>query len=537
MINVNKITSVLARMPDQQLQQYAEMHKNDPYIVTLALSESNRRKEMRSAGQGTQGEQPKVVDQLLAAMPPRPPQPMPEDVGIGALPVANMNFAEGGIIAFGDGGDVERYQVGGDTMGGFTPDLAETEMRNTASAMRTQEMQRARTLQELEQKVTFLTNAQAFPQAETARKQLEAFKASGQLPTATSTAALTPAASFSPADIGGMDRRMMTGTVGTAPAPKPKPDSLAAPAARPAFAPAAPSGLTSIDALQKKYFGSLDADMADLKTGRAGLVSGIKELAAENLKATEADIAKRGDVFKSREERLSAQEKRIGGMDTQNTGLALLQAGAAMMSTPGGLGVALGKGVAIGSERYAAGIDKINAAKDKFADARDRLDDLRINRDDMNDKDIRAAKKEARESELKGKELLYNGLVSDLGIKQKNVSSIFSAATQALNTQIEQGGANARSAAQIAATLNTPDRLVFNQLLIDNKNNPVAAAEALQKMKAEKFNAYDAYSKYLQAFAGKDTLKGPDDFDVFAKRFIPTVTPNKNTTVRTQPGG
>ena len=57
-------------------------------------------------------------------------------------------------------------------------------------------------------------------------------------------------------------------------------------------------------------------------------------------------------------------------------------------------------------------------------------------------------------------------------------------------------------------------------------------------MKAEKFNVYEAYSKYLAGFAGKENLmKGPDDFDVFAKRFIPTVTPSKNTTVRTQPGG
>ena len=79
---------------------------------------------------------------------------------------------------------------------------------------------------------------------------------------------------------------------------------------------------------------------------------------------------------------------------------------------------------------------------------------------------------------------------------------------------------------------------MFNQLLKDNNNNPVAAAEALQKLKAEKFNVYDAYTKYLLAFAGKENImKGPDDFDVFAKRYVPTVTPDKNTTIRTQPGG
>ena len=133
MINVNQITAQLARMPDQALQQYASMHKNDPYTVSLALAESNRRKEMRTAAQGQQGmgEQPKVVDQGIAGMmapAPQPQmpqeqgqqaQPMPEDVGIGALPAPNMQgMAGGGIVAFGDGGDVPGYSKGG------IPDIA-----------------------------------------------------------------------------------------------------------------------------------------------------------------------------------------------------------------------------------------------------------------------------------------------------------------------------------------------------------------------------------------------------------------------------
>lgn len=116
MIDVNKITSTLAKLPDAQLQQYAQMHKADPYIMALAMTESNRRKEMRSAGQGAQGvqEQPKVVDQEIAGMAPRPaPQQLPEEQGIGALPAGDMNFADGGIVAFAGGGDVERYQYGG----------------------------------------------------------------------------------------------------------------------------------------------------------------------------------------------------------------------------------------------------------------------------------------------------------------------------------------------------------------------------------------------------------------------------------------
>jgi len=126
MINVNQITAQLARMPDQALQQFAAMHKTDPYTLSLALSESNRRKQMRQGAQMQQQPQPKVVDQEVAqmgapAMPPQGmpqgvPQQLPENVGIGQLPAPNMQrMAEGGIVAFDEGGEVPGYDKGGVT--------------------------------------------------------------------------------------------------------------------------------------------------------------------------------------------------------------------------------------------------------------------------------------------------------------------------------------------------------------------------------------------------------------------------------------
>jgi len=100
MINVNQITSKLAVMPDMALKQFAEMHKEDPYSFSLAIAESNRRKQIRSQVPPMQ-EQPKVADQELSAM-----TRLPEEVGIGALPI-DMNMASGGIVAFGPGGDVK----------------------------------------------------------------------------------------------------------------------------------------------------------------------------------------------------------------------------------------------------------------------------------------------------------------------------------------------------------------------------------------------------------------------------------------------
>lgn len=132
MLNVKTLTDTMSRMELPQLQQYASLHKNDPYIVTLALSIANQKKQMKAgqAGQAGMMPQPKVIDQQIAQMAaPQQEAPtvdamgnvtgyagggyLPEDSGIGTLPAQNMqNFAGGGIVAFGGGGDVPGYAGG-----------------------------------------------------------------------------------------------------------------------------------------------------------------------------------------------------------------------------------------------------------------------------------------------------------------------------------------------------------------------------------------------------------------------------------------
>lgn len=117
MINVQNISSKLASLPDQALKQYAEMHKEDPYVFSLAISESNRRKQLRSQSQQPPP-QPKVVDQALQDMDVR--KALPEDLGIARIPV-DMNMAGGGIVAFGGGG-MAHYARGGNAGEGFSSD-------------------------------------------------------------------------------------------------------------------------------------------------------------------------------------------------------------------------------------------------------------------------------------------------------------------------------------------------------------------------------------------------------------------------------
>ena len=131
MIDVNQITTTLRGLPDQALQKYAMMHKGDPYILSLAVSESNQRKQLRAAGQGQAGAmpQPKVADAAIAGMAQ---QQLPENQGIAQIPTPNMqNMADGGIagydenVGMADGGMFNFAQAGGPVVsmagGGHVP--------------------------------------------------------------------------------------------------------------------------------------------------------------------------------------------------------------------------------------------------------------------------------------------------------------------------------------------------------------------------------------------------------------------------------
>lgn len=104
--NAEKLTSQMAMLPDAALKQMAMMHKNDPYVLPLIISEDGRRKQMRQAAQAQMGgmPQPKVADAALAQM-----GQLPEDQGIAQIPAPNMQaMADGGIAGYGDGDDVPR---------------------------------------------------------------------------------------------------------------------------------------------------------------------------------------------------------------------------------------------------------------------------------------------------------------------------------------------------------------------------------------------------------------------------------------------
>jgi hypothetical protein len=414
MIDVNKITSTLAKLPDQQLQQYAQMHKSDPYIMALAMSESNRRKELRAAGQGAQGmqEQPKVVDQMVAEMAPRPAQPMPEDQGIGQLPAGEMNFAGGGIVAFADGGDVERYSGEfGSFIDGLSPEFGFSPAYMPGSTPATPDPASMRRVR---------------------------------------------ASPYVPAQLSEEEALLLRRRPAPIAAPKAAPradttkKSLSGP---PATQPAA--GLPALQDPAKMYQDILSKQNFQDPAAEASLQLEAQERinAAADRQAIVRDAERFKDAYKGREGRLAEREADIGKQKGTNTGLAFLNAGLAIMSTPGGLASAIGKGAQVGTAQFAAGLDKIRSAQERLGEARDRLEDLKLNREDISAKDLREADRRYRDVAINSQKRTIEGVRMAAGVNETRAKNIYDKTMGLAETVYKEQQANVRTDKTVAGML------------------------------------------------------------------------------------
>lgn len=317
MLNVNQITSTLSRLSDQGLQQYAAMHKDDPYTVSLAVAESNRRKEMRSAQQGMMGgmPQPKVVDQDIAQMTPPPAQmamAAPDQQGIGALPAPNMQrMADGGIAGYDDGGMAE----------GGGP-ASQLEYSNEP-VMRMADGGVARYadegLVEARSPFAFLNPGDAWTGIKRVFDEGVDAKAAEQRRQAAARKMKAPAEE----------------TVGTAEyeaAQKPVRESAARIAAQEKVVAApAPSGRAASGAAPADKAGADDAGIAGLMQQLTPMTleeraASAKKLAAEANADSDAAYKKYADQFQ-------AEREELAGRKQQNVGHALMQAGFGMMAS------------------------------------------------------------------------------------------------------------------------------------------------------------------------------------------------------------
>jgi hypothetical protein len=191
----------------------------------------------------------------------------------------------------------------------------------------------------------------------------------------------------------------------------------------------------------------------------------------------EAFVAKQGDVYKDRSDRLVEREKGIGKQVDQNMGLALLNAGLAIMSTPGSLATAIGKGAQVGTAQFAAGLDKINLARDRLADAKDKLEDLRMNRDELTFKQRSALEAEIDKAKIDARKMSIDGIRAAAGVTEKRAETLLNQVLATEKTRFEQSEMTKRTLATINASNDGRTKQLWAGLMQKHGNDPVAAAK------------------------------------------------------------
>ena len=433
MLNVQQITSDLARLPDQSLQRYAAMHKDDPYVLSLALSEANRRKQLRAGGQQQAQPQPSVADQAVAGMAPQPQQ-LPENVGIGALPAPNMQrMAEGGITGYADGDliysnePVLRMADGG--MVAFAEgDLVKDTPLQKLLKDRARYVASGADTSAIDQAISYMRGNMGRGSVNPAPALSS--EALGPVPGTDDGSVLGGSFSLGNksvnTDLGPVPGSDSTDIFGGAKAvPVVRPSSEAPTVTKPAKAPGVGSavspavpakdvfGLASLREAQREAMGDSDYEVGAVRNQLVGMNAANVQRAEDRLAARKQEIEQEGDVFKERTGQIAAREKELEKSKDITSGLAFLQAAGAMLQPGMHWTTALGKGITTGATQYGEGLEKLRAAQERLNDAKDRNEELRLNRSDMNKREIRQLERERDDSFSKGQELLF-GFAKDV---------------------------------------------------------------------------------------------------------------------------
>jgi len=500
---IQDVTDSLALMPDAALQKYAMMNKDDPYIMSLAMSENNRRQKLRAAQQGQAGQMPapKVVDQAIAsinpppapppqAMPPQQPMPqaqpqLPEDQGIAQLPAPNMQgMADGGIAGYAPGGFAVGNSIpeGAMVMGNMYVDPDTGERKYLPGVEPGRSSMAGMTMGEA------LSNAGKFARekledllvsgAYSKKKNAERRQAEAAADAATAPDYKVPLVNY-PVDkpvlpptgadqgrgkSGGPSEKELIAAgvardkaaapdtgIGSPSTGESRADTRGGiPTLTTATTPAdAAAELSAIKASQKPEVPTeIKSAYDDIGTAKRAAIDAEETQRQKDLKAM-------GPAFADREARLKTKQSRVDQQERDVAPMALMEAGFAMMSgtSPHALSN-IGAGALIGTKTYKAGLDKIEDARDKLDDAFGRIEEFRRSESMMDAKEKRRYARELSDTFTETKKAYTDVLVKDWGVKQDDARVIYSsvvAERKERNSQIFTANENALNRASQTA--------------------------------------------------------------------------------------
>jgi hypothetical protein len=461
--NSENILSRLEKLPDAALKQMAMMHKADPYILPLIISEDGRRKRTRQAAQSQMAmAQPKVadaaVDQMGIAQLPTPNIDGMADGGIAGYDDNDFNFAQRNepVLRMADGGHVPRYQGVPTAMGG-DGSLVKSSIQKIEEANIAALGPLAQQFKQAEQQFIAAAKsgdqqaiAQYMQAKEVLRKQLEetvtskfgnqAPKVLNQLLSSDSAAPVVPVV---PAEAKAPAVPASDVAASTAPAASTKktPVASAAPPAQVGQGAASGQGIQSIYELFAGPKAKRDTELNEIKELIRQQGAAETSSAQRQLNQLKTDITAQGEYGKDREAKLKAKEERIGKEESKAGNLALLEAGLAMMSgTSANAFANIGQGALVGTAAYRKSLDKISDARDKLEDAYGRLEDVRFNQKNLNNSEIRKATADVDKATNAGLKSLTDFAVTRYGMSREDAKTMF---TGAIQTNVANIGAGA----------------------------------------------------------------------------------------------
>jgi hypothetical protein len=463
--NSENILSRLEKLPDQALKQMAMMHKADPYILPLIISEDGRRKRTRQAAQSQMAQMPKVadaaVDQMGIAQLPTPNIDGMADGGIAGYDDNDFNFAQRNepVVRMADGGHVPRYQGVPTAMGG-DGSLVKSSIQKIEEANIAALGPLAQQFKQAEQQFIAAAKsgdqqaiAQYMQAKEVLRKQLEetvtskfgnqAPKVLNQLLSSDSAAPAAPVVPVVPAEAKAPAVPASDVAASTAPAASTKktPVASAAPPAQGGQGAASGQGIQSIYELFAGPKAKRDTELNEIKELIRQQGAAETSSAQRQLNQLKTDITAQGEYGKDREAKLKAKEERIGKEESKAGNLALLEAGLAMMSgTSANAFANIGQGALVGTAAYRKSLDKISDARDKLEDAYGRLEDVRFNQKNLNNSEIRKATADVDKATNAGLKSLTDFAVTRYGMSREDAKTMF---TGAIQTNVANIGAGA----------------------------------------------------------------------------------------------
>lgn len=517
--NSEKITSQIATLPDAALKQMAMMHKNDPYVLPLIISEDGRRKQMRQAAQAQMAgmPQPKVADAAVAQM-----GMLPEEQGIGALPTPNIqSMADGGIAGYGDdanegmaaggsmfdfaqrsepvlrmagGGAVQRYAGKGEQLV-RTTDGGKSWWLDIPAPSRGNPSLGAS-----------LAN-QKFASKEEAIAAYDALATTGAVPDSAGMGMGMPTGVGLPAgtDVSAL-KQPAYAPVGAAPGAQPSGQPPAPP-------PAAQQGLGSIaptKALTAEQAKAQAGEFSDFEESRTALRKLQSDQESQNarLRTTLADNLPKTPAMEGLEKLLDKQDAETGGEKDKAAGLALLSAGLA---------------IAGGSSRFA--LQNLKEAIPAVAQYSDALKDIKkMERENMK---MRGEIEQARRAEARDDTKLKLQLEEKIGDRQDNINKLgveltskiagvnADVATKLWSTTYDAASREKVAGIQAGAQANAQLNL-YKQLGSAPEGSPLLKGFELYKQEGAEPRMYAEYVKAARdQFTGEEFRKQYPTFEIY----------------------